>query len=59
LLETCRLTAAEEAKAFSLPDFEFKPLEGKELAAALAVHPAPPADIVATNPPTQPKGKGK
>jgi hypothetical protein len=60
-LDACRLTADEEAKAFSLPDFEFKPLEGKELEAALTPHPAPPADAGAgeTNAPAQPKGKGK
>ena len=59
LLDACRLTAAEETKAFSLKDFEFKPLEGKELEAALTPHSAPPAVAGATNAPAQPKGKGK
>jgi hypothetical protein len=59
LLDACRLTADKEAKAFSLPDFEFKPLEGKELEAALTPHLAPPAGTGATNAPALPKGKGK
>ena len=59
LLEACRLTAAEEAKAFSLKDFETNLLDGKELEAALTPHQAPPADTDAINPPAQPKGKGK
>ena len=58
-LNDCRLTADKEAKAFSLPDFEFKPLEGKELETALTPHPAPPTDAGTTNVPAQPKGKGK
>ena len=59
LLGACRLTAAEEAKAFSLKDFETKLLNGKELEAALTTHPAPPAGTGVTNAPAQPKGKGK
>ena len=59
LLEACRLTAAEEAKAFSLKDFEVKLLDGKELEAALASHPAPPANAGVTQAPAKPKDKGK
>ena len=59
LLEACRLTAAEEAKAFSLRDFETNLLDGKELDAALAPRPAPPTDAGVTNAPAKPKDKGK